>query len=141
MMIIHVLHDLVGPTTEIFNRRTLLPVHQIKNDAWTRNLRTSCLKWHDNHIMMSRSNERALFNYMIFEKLIHHHSHHQRYGQLKGMSLWFDFSNDFQIAILDSMGTTSVVDITSSSLTLFYTLSLTTAFRAQTTYHQVLDEN
>jgi hypothetical protein len=126
------------PVAEIIDRRTSLPVHQIKDEK-TEYSRCTGIKWHDNHIMMSHlSRERTVQLYDI------------RKGgssQLAPSRIWamnpqeetlIDFSNDFQIALLHSTDwVTSVVDLTSSSLRSLYKLPI--EFGAQMTYDRLLE--
>jgi hypothetical protein len=139
MMIIHVLHELAN---KIIDRRTSLPVHQIKKYD-PRHSSNGGLKWHDNHIMISHRIEgRGTVRLYDIRK---GDSSTATASTLSSSMIWcnnrmsvslVDFSNDFQIAHLHCTNATSVVDTTSSSLTPLYTLPITSSFGAQTTHNK-----
>jgi hypothetical protein len=108
------------PTVQIIDQRTSLPLHQIKND--TNHSQNSGIKWHDNHLMTSHWSgpENIVQLYDIRKGGSSSSSASpttllSRIWSFRSPVAFVDFSNDFQIALLNG----SVVDIASTATPLY----------------------
>jgi hypothetical protein len=131
------------PVVEFIDRRTSLPVHQIKTEDPHRYSQNTGIKWHDNHIMITRcySDKQVIQLYDIRKG-------NTSTSSLSSSMIWsstngqeslslVDFSNDFQIALLRSRDITSVVDMNSTAPPL-YILPIIEYWPVQMTYDRLL---